>query len=93
LLRDPDRGTQDCSGVYIPCQTHEHGSCTTIIIVGLLQLSDDVLADCLIIVGGHSRPRALSGVDILFGKVDREQQEDEIVSSDDSQDKEMTKRI
>lgn len=66
LLRDPDRGKQDCPGVYIPCQPHEHGSCTAIIVTGLLQLGGDVLADCLIVVGVHSRPRALSRVDFFL---------------------------
>lgn len=35
----------------VPCQTHEDGTQTTIVVVGLLHRSGEILADCLIVAG------------------------------------------
>lgn len=45
--------------VNVPCQPDEYWTGASIVIIRLLQLSDDVLADCLIVVDvTHSRPIA-----------------------------------
>lgn len=37
--------------IDLPCETHENGPSAAIVIVGLLQLGNDVLADGIIVPG------------------------------------------
>lgn len=49
--RQPDHPVERYDEDHLPCQTHENGTQTTVVVVGLLHGGNNVLADRLIVAG------------------------------------------